>query len=125
MMTSAEKTAWLAGLKAGDKVVFCTGYYNVSYQVLPVERTTATLIICGALRFSRHTGNLNNGSGHLRGGLEPLTDKSMARIEYAALKSWFSELCHTDSSKPLPVATLRAMKTAFDANTPKETPHAQ
>lgn len=110
---SKQYADWLAALKVGDRVCYRqnSGWSSASYEILVIERLTATQAACSrGVRFRLKDGHV---VGVDYRSVEPITDEVLNTNRAAKLKQWFSTL---KSQRPDPsIPVLQAMKDAFDA----------
>ena len=108
-----ERKEWLQSLKKGDSAcVRYSGWGTPYYELLCVERTTATQIVCvrgnpiGRLyevKYRKEDGRQVGSDDYT--ALEPITDKVRTTNRRHFLESWFAGL----SRKKLPTECLEAM----------------
>jgi hypothetical protein len=120
-MNYAERSAWLATLKVGDKVCVADGRGcgARTYTIYTIERVIATQLISSKhnglsvpyeVRFRKKDGQIVGSDSHA--SIEPLTDKVLEANERARLEGWLSGI----KPKGLSMECLRAMKQAHDQN---------
>jgi hypothetical protein len=120
-MNYAERSAWLATLKVGDKVCMASGmgWSSRAYTIYTIERVTATQLISSTgnalgnpceIRFRKKNGYIVGSDSYAY--IEPLTDDVLEANERARLEAWISRI----KPKSLNMECLRAMKHAHDQN---------
>ena len=69
---------WLQNLKAGDKVIIVYGFGDE--RLVHVDRTTATQIIVGNVRYQRRTGNMVGADSWSRCGIYEATPERAEKV---------------------------------------------
>jgi hypothetical protein len=107
-----DRNDWAQSLKPGDHIAMRRGYGYATYQLLTVDRVTASQVVCGGYRFRKDTLRLVGGSSRYDSVyMLPATQEVRDAAEARELRDWLNGLTRTI----VPLSVMRTMKAAFVA----------